>query len=309
MFEPAISYNCSILDYQKKECEVRLYGWNLLKGVFRCDEDGVIQPRKSARFENDDWCPFIDGFAEEEIREGMVLVHDLDEINARKERSLSSSFSRTRSKVYELARGQHWDWFITFTFSPDHVDRYDFSVVSSVMSRWLSNIRKRCPDMRYIVVPEQHKDGAWHFHGIFADITELGFAIFPSVVDGVYNVHMFRYGYTTATRVEDEFAVSNYICKYITKDLCKSTFNRKRYWASRNLSGAEKTDLAVRFRGRESDLLDRLVVALGDDLKYINITESPMGDCVYLQVKGSGAEVLERLAVLGDFLVSVEGMY
>lgn len=69
--------------------------------------------------------------------------------------------------IYDIARSDCWEWFLTYTFEQSKVDRYDYSWCSQKMSDWLKNMRRVCPDMKYIVVPEQHKDGAWHFHGLF----------------------------------------------------------------------------------------------------------------------------------------------
>ena len=38
---------------------------------------------------------------------------------------LSNNISRAKSKVFEYAYCNHWDYFITLTISPDKYDRYD----------------------------------------------------------------------------------------------------------------------------------------------------------------------------------------
>lgn len=43
-------------------------------------------------------------------------------------------------------------------------------------------------------------------------------------------------GFTTATRVKKNEAVTKYITKYTTKDLMEHIKGKKKYWASRNLN-------------------------------------------------------------------------
>ena len=82
----------------------------------------------------------------------------------------SRSVRRAKQTIYEIARNGQWDWFVTLTLSPDQVNRYDYGECSKKVSKWLNNLRRTCQDMKYLVVPELHKDGAYHFHGLFANI-------------------------------------------------------------------------------------------------------------------------------------------
>ena len=151
--------------------------------------------------------------------------------------SLRVSRSRTIKKIYDIGRSNYWDWFLTFTFSPDKVDRYDFSICSKKLSFWLNNMRKRSPDMKYLVVPEQHKDGAWHFHGLFSNVNDSEFVDSGKCTDKgqkIFNVGKYKLGFTEAIQLDGSFAVVSYICKYITKKLCEQTKGKKRYWFSRN---------------------------------------------------------------------------
>ena len=149
------------------------------------------------------------------------------------------SCSRTIKAIYDIARCDRWEWFLTFTFSPERVNRFEYSECTQKLSDWLANMRRVAPNMKYIVVPEQHKDGAWHFHGLMKDVKGLQFK-FSGHRDKrgrrVYNVHDYKFGWTTATRVTDFRRSSSYLCKYVTKDLCAVTKGKKRYWHSLNLN-------------------------------------------------------------------------
>lgn len=149
------------------------------------------------------------------------------------------SCSRTINAIYDIARCDRWEWFVTLTFNGERVKRYEYDECVKKLHNWLMNMRKLCPDMVYVVVPEQHKDGAFHFHGLFKNCDGLDFH-FSGKRDKkgrrIYNVGKYKWGWTTATRITDFRRASSYLCKYITKELCAVTKGRKRYWCSKNVN-------------------------------------------------------------------------
>ena len=144
---------------------------------------------------------------------------------------------RTRRTIQDYVHCNDFNLFITFTFSPKKVNRYDLDMCYIKMQSWLERQRRKSRDFRYLIVPEKHKDGAIHFHALVADSP---FSMKKTNViqnnRRVYNVTSFRYGFTNAQHVDndDKQKVANYIAKYITKDMVLIS-NRKRYWSSRNL--------------------------------------------------------------------------
>lgn len=169
-----------------------------------------------------------------------------------KSESLRVSFTRTKNMIYYLARSGCWDWFLTLTLSPDRVDRYNLNECSKKLRKHLNNIKNRvAPDMYYLIVPEQHKDGAWHFHGLVGNCPELHMIDSGKrEKDGsiIYNWSDYLLGFTTATKVKDTARVSNYICKYITKDICKTVSGRQRYFVSKNAPRAQKYTVDLDWR-------------------------------------------------------------
>ena len=157
--------------------------------------------------------------------------------------SLQSSYNRTKNMIYYIARSNVWDWFVTLTLSPEKIDRYDYDLCSKVVRNFFNNIRKRYSrDMIYLIVPEMHKDGAFHFHGLIGNAPELSF-VDSGIKDNfgipIYNLKNWRYGFSTASPVQDTARVASYICKYITKDFCAQSKGKRRYWASLNCHRAE----------------------------------------------------------------------
>lgn len=159
--------------------------------------------------------------------------------------NLARSMRRTKQMIYDYAISNKWEWFITMTFDGAKVDRYDYASVSKVMSKWLNNQRcNNAPGLKYMLVPEQHKDGAWHFHGLLSNcgkmqVKALGFVDEKSGRE-IYSVASFRSGITQATRIGDSDKAVSYITKYVTKESDGLLRGKKRYWNSQNLELPEE---------------------------------------------------------------------
>ena len=170
------------------------------------------------------------------------------------------------------ARSNVWEWFFTLTFNPSKVDSMDYDAVKKALSFWLNNARKRCPEMKYLLVPELHKSGRIHFHGLFANCASLGFVDSEHVTkDGqkIYNVGSYKLGFSTATRIVDNARCTKYISKYITKELCNITFGKKRYWASRNLDDVQPVEHILSFES-----LQQLEKSVSENCFFKKVLES-----------------------------------
>ena len=148
-------------------------------------------------------------------------------------RSQTVSQNRTINNIYEITRSNMWEYFITLTFNPQKIDRFNYDECSKALSGWLKNIKNNyAPDLKYILVPELHKDGAYHFHGLIANCGKMSFKDSghkTKTKQIIYNIENYKLGFTTATKVTDTSKASNYITKYITKELCATTKGKKRF--------------------------------------------------------------------------------
>lgn len=155
--------------------------------------------------------------------------------------------NRAKSKIYDYAMANKWDWFFTLTFSPNIVDRTNYRECKNKLQGWLKKIRERySPTLKFLFVPELHEDGeSWHFHGLVANMTNVNFemAINPKdesiiIHNGkvVFNCEKWNYGFSECTKIVDTQRVSNYITKYITKSLLAHLEGENRYLCSRNLN-------------------------------------------------------------------------
>lgn len=128
------------------------------------------------------------------------------------------SMRRARARVRRLALANDFRWFVTLTLDQQRVDRYDPAEVVRKLGQWASNQVKR-HGLRYILVPERHKDGALHFHGFFNDALE---AVASGHSDKaghmIYNLPGWTLGFTAAIEVYGDYAGAvAYVCKYIGK--------------------------------------------------------------------------------------------
>lgn len=192
------------------------------------------------------------------------------------EESRGKSMNRTKNKIYEIARANKWDYFVTFTFNPQKVNSKNYDYVVQIIHDWIKKIKKEfAPDLYYLLVPELHSDGKkWHFHGLLGNTGNIAFVDsgHKSGEDIIYNIPLFEYGFSTATKVKDNNKVSAYITKYITKDLCAMTENRKRYWVSKNISRPLVNDYYM-----NKEELTNLMDDISEDIKHIKTLDFSEG--------------------------------
>lgn len=169
---------------------------------------------------------------------------------------------RARSAVADYVLAEYdFTHFVTLTLDPAKMDRFDAAAAIKRLTVWLNN-RVQRNGLKYLVVPEHHKDGAIHFHGLFNDALQMvdsGTVIRPeggkpvkratalrsgadlTACKVVYNLPAWDYGYTTAIELTgDRAAVAGYVCKYIVKELDYADGDRDKiggryYYHSTNL--------------------------------------------------------------------------
>lgn len=149
-----------------------------------------------------------------------------------KEENINRSVRRSKMLIEDVIISNKWSLWVTFTFNKKYVDRYDFNKCRKIMNNWLH----RQKDLQYIIVPEFHKDGAVHFHGLLHNyngtLTDSGLKTKNGQV--IYN-SSFSSGFDRFIKIDDNYlALANYISKYVTKDM-PVIFGRKRFQTSQDL--------------------------------------------------------------------------
>lgn len=154
---------------------------------------------------------------------------------------------RAKGKVKAMALLNDWDYFVTLTFDNNKVDRYDNNAVLKTTLTWLRNQYNK-HGIKYLLIPEHHKDGAIHWHGFIQDSNnklKLSKANIKSKKGHeVYNIDSWSQykGFNTACKIDKSYSsrakITNYVNKYITKDFIK-IFD-KHYYCSNGLLNEPK---------------------------------------------------------------------
>lgn len=174
------------------------------------------------------------------------------------EEKLLNNLARTRNTIFELAMCNEWDLFCTFTLDKTKYDRYNLNSFRSDFTHMIRNLRtKYKTDIAYLLIPERHKDCAWHMHGFIKGLPseelrnftlkeKLPTYIQKKVKAGskVYEWTSYRkkFGFCDLEAIRDKNKASSYVTKYITKDLLESVseLNHKSYYCSQGLLRAEE---------------------------------------------------------------------
>ena len=144
---------------------------------------------------------------------------------------------RSKDSIYKLALCNEWDFFTTFTFDNSNF-RYDYDICIKRFRNWLSHLKQRfCSDLKYLFIVEPHKDGAYHLHGLMSGVDPqlLEVAGRSKKLSGVYVFKNYYFGICDVQPVVDSAKISNYITKYITKELFEKGSNKHNYFCSKGL--------------------------------------------------------------------------
>lgn len=181
----------------------------------------------------------------------------LDDVSRERNARFSQSISRTKARVFELAACNEFQHFCTFTQDEKLRDRFDLSDFRKDFAQLVRNInRGRETKIKYLLIPEKHKNGAWHMHGLLSglrpddlrpfELTENIPERLKKMIRGgtaVYDWTRYRraFGYFTCTEIESREACAKYVTKYISKDLQKTVREggEHLFFASQGLKGRQ----------------------------------------------------------------------
>lgn len=246
------AYNVKVIQFPNGTTQIKKYSEPMLRKQFSnlgeqftFQQESMLSDCENGVFKFKDGSYYKDGILYKNSIKYIINPFDnkivsnkkFDTISHNKESDIWHSVNRSKQKIYEYARCVNWEWFLTFTFNKEKIDRFDFEECSKCIRSWLHNQRRNAPDLQYLIVPELHKKGAWHFHGLVANTGNMKFIDSGKKSRGkkVFHMSKWTYGWTTATRVTNIDRVSKYIGKYITKELCEVTSGKQRYYVSQNL--------------------------------------------------------------------------
>lgn len=242
---------------------------------------------------------------------------------------MSESLSRSRRLIQEYILCNHFDLFCTFTFDKEKVrDRHDYKDLKKRFSKALNNYRTRHDkNFQYLYIPELHKDGAVHFHGV---MTVPYFLCCPLEIEyrDIYGklrrgsnkrgymdwpYHSERFGFFSCSWIRNYTGCALYVSKYMTKELAE-WFERgdQIVMHSKGLIKPElvaiETDAAIPGKPKKEDYQGEFCdIAMRDAWDtaqyYVNYDD---GWQKYLD-KAEDECRIERLPVPGDGMVEITG--
>lgn len=140
---------------------------------------------------------------------------------------LFNSISRARQAICELAKCNDWQYFVTFTINKKQFDRYILKEYITAFTKWLSNYSARKTGgikIDYLLIPELHKDGAWHLHGLMNGIPGKHLSSFEKgkhprylIENGYLNWAAYekKFGFCSFDKIRSKQKVAGYITKFI----------------------------------------------------------------------------------------------
>lgn len=190
---------------------------------------GGFELKKNSDIEPNFWSP-VDAEIEAEI----------EAAEAAKKTPNAQARARSYKRVfdYSMCNEGVFDLFITMTCDGAKVDRYNIDKVYWDKLRHFLDNRVQRKGLKYIIVPELHKDGAVHFHGLInssaVQLKDSGRRIRKrglSYGKHIYNITDWKVGFTTAVKLSgDHENVAKYITKYITKQTSGGMIGGRYYY-------------------------------------------------------------------------------
>lgn len=211
-------YNSLLIKYEKSY-QLRLYEFDINTS------DDVIENKKFIKFDE----------VENEIDNAFSKV---DEKYHFEGHSAYVSLNRSKNKIFYYARSNNWDngYFCTLTINPDKYDSFSYEVVSDLIRKFTKNLRDYDSKAYGLFVPELHKSGRFHLHGLIAGIdlekeNYIKYSGHDFNGEKIYNfIKGWKYGFSNVTKVKNSLAVEKYVTKYTTKELLNNTLYQHRYF-------------------------------------------------------------------------------
>lgn len=205
----------------------------------------------------------------EEVKEKSV-----DYVEQYDSNSLSSSISRSRRMIRELALSNPFEYFCTLTVASEN-SRFHLDEVQERLKKIFKKIKRNNKDFIYLFITEKHKNGGYHFHGLVG-----GFNDFYNNSNGYLSSRYFDdLGYQSFSKIKNFTKCCNYILKYITKD-CVRNSSGSTYISSRGLKKADRYEITPIscYWGYENDfckIRDFSISNMSEEdlLQFYNISE------------------------------------
>lgn len=164
---------------------------------------------------------------------------------------LLNNICRAKSTVMGLGYCNDWEYFVTFTLDKTKYNRFDLQKWRKDFGQYIRDERKRTGQcLQYLLIPERHKDKAWHMHGLIMgyswdllsdfvpgkhpqDLIGKGYRYHKGILD--------KFGFNSFAPIRNKEASVRYMMKYITKSMAADNdrLGAHLYYASQGLNRPE----------------------------------------------------------------------
>lgn len=124
--------------------------------------------------------------------------------------------SRRKRRIKEIALCNDFQFFGTITISSklDYCNRFDLEECATELKKRMKAYKRKYKDFQFVYVFEEHKNKAYHVHGLFKGLSDLYINKY-----GYLNSEFFDdLGYNSFSKIKDYNKACNYITKYISKN-------------------------------------------------------------------------------------------
>lgn len=218
----------------------------------------------------------------------------------------ADNLRRAMRTIEDISLCNPWEWFGTFTISPDKYNRQDLDKFRKDFSQFIKDQRKKygC-HVDYMTVPELHRklDG-WHLHGLLNNLSIKALRPFtldekiPSYIrekiklgEPVYDWPDYRerFGYVLLEPVRSRDAAARYLVKYLRKDSGKTAahmeLHKHLYYCSKGLKHPE---LYSSYQHKDERAVSSYLTALPADIRLIEFAyEFEYGKVLWVSAKPS----------------------
>lgn len=159
------------------------------------------------------------------------------------------NISRTKNKIKSYILANDWNYFATWTVDSKLCDRYSLQFTQDKMHKLMKKYKRKYKDFKFIFITENHKDGAFHFHGVVSGMSTDDLYLNKN---NYLSSHIFdELGFNSFSKIVNINGTANYILKYITKHCIKNEHNQV-YFCSRGLKSSTSYSVNINC---EDDLL------------------------------------------------------
>lgn len=261
-------YNSLLIKYEKSY-QLRLYEFDINTS------DDVVENKKFIKFDE----------VENEIDNAFSKIDDKYHFEGH---SAYVSLNRSKNKIFYYSRSNNWEngYFCTLTIDPERYDSFSYKVASDLIRKFTKNLREFDSAAYGLFVPELHKSGRFHFHGLISgiDLEKTGYIEYSGHDfhgEKIYNfIKGWKYGFSNVTRVKNSEAVEKYVTKYTTKELLNNTLFQHRYFTF-NLH-----ESTIEKHNCDRNLFNDLMSYGSDLVTYCN-TDGLYNRVTYIELKAS----------------------